>query len=168
MALFSSAYGRLELPALPLALTPPSPAGLSMTPTPTFPHGGGGERWLTERSSRLMPPASTGMGVMLSPQGKGEQDISIPFCRETGDDCNGARVTPGSRARREIWTRQPTWRRTTYLVRLSVRTNMPTAKLHKPERSSLLALPELHPAKAAQSMPEPSSRASCRSPLSCM
>jgi hypothetical protein len=30
------------------------------TPTPTLPHRGGGERWLTERSSGLMPPASVG------------------------------------------------------------------------------------------------------------
>jgi hypothetical protein len=41
------------------------------TPTPTLPHRGGGERWLTERSSRLMPPASAAMWGMLSPPGEG-------------------------------------------------------------------------------------------------
>jgi hypothetical protein len=34
-------------------------------------HRGGGERWLTERSSRLMLPAPAGMWVMLSLQGEG-------------------------------------------------------------------------------------------------
>ena len=76
-------WGHDPTPPMLLLHAPPSPAkggrGLDL---PWSAPRGGGERWPTERSSRLMPPAPAAMWVMLRPWGDG---IGSQTASQNGD-----------------------------------------------------------------------------------